>query len=102
MKDAQERVKRKRKPGFPIRKVFAMDLETISKLPEGKFTIGTREIKKAVEAGSVKRVIVASNCPDFLIKKFDEDIIIQRFEGDQKGLGTKVGKPFAIAMVGYE
>ena len=78
-----------------------MDLNIISKLPEGKFVIGAREIKKAVETGSVKKIIVASNCPDFLVKKFDEDIIIQRFEGDQKDMGTKIGKPFAIAMIGY-
>ena len=50
-----------------------MDLNIISKLPEGKFVIGAREIKKAVETGSVKKIIVASNCPDFLVKKFAID-----------------------------
>ena len=76
------------------------DLETIQKLPEGKFVIGVKEIKKAIGEGKIKKVVVASNCPDFLIEKLGK-IDMQRFEGDQKNMGTKLGKPFAIAMVGY-
>ncbi len=77
-----------------------MELEKIQKLPEGKFVIGAREIKKAIGEGKVKKVIVANNCPDFLLERLG-NIDMQRFEGDQKDMGTKLGKPFAIAMVGY-
>ncbi|MBI4162563.1 MAG: hypothetical protein HY513_02675 [Candidatus Aenigmarchaeota archaeon] len=75
-------------------------METIQKLPQGKFVIGAREIKKAIVEGTVKKVVVASNCPDFLVERLGK-IDMQRFEGDQKDMGTKLGKPFAIAMVGY-
>ncbi len=77
-----------------------MDLEKIQKLPEGKFVIGAREIKKAIGEGKVKKVVVASNCPEFLIERLG-NIAMQKFEGDQKDMGTKLGKPFAIAMIGY-
>ncbi|MBI3190218.1 ribosomal L7Ae/L30e/S12e/Gadd45 family protein [archaeon] len=79
-------------------------METISKLPDKKeFTIGTREIIKDIETGKVKKVVVASNCPDFLLAKISgKNIVIERFEEDEKQLGTRLGKPFPIAMVGYE
>ncbi|MEM7819290.1 MAG: ribosomal L7Ae/L30e/S12e/Gadd45 family protein [Candidatus Aenigmatarchaeota archaeon] len=66
--------------------------------------IGTREIIKGIKNGNIKRIIVANNCPDFLIEKLSnfKDVKIERFDGDQSQLGTKVGKPFPVAMVGYE
>ena len=76
-------------------------MEKIQKLPEGKFVIGAREIKKAISEGKVKKVVVANNCPDFLVERIGK-VGMQQFEGDQKDMGTKLGKPFAIAMVGYE
>lgn len=72
----------------------------ITKLPTGKFVIGTREIIKNINNGKVKKVIVARNYPESLIKKINADVEI--FDGDQKELGTKLGKPFPVAMVGYE
>ena len=79
-------------------------METITKLPEKKeFVIGTREIVKALESGKVKSVVVTSNCPDFLIAKVErKNIVVERFAEDEKQLGTRLGKPFPIAMVGYE
>ena len=77
------------------------NMETISKLPDRKGTIGTRQIAIAVKSGKIKRVIVANNCPDFLIEKV-KSAVLQRFDGDQKELGTKLGKPFPVAAVGYE
>jgi ribosomal protein L30E len=78
-------------------------METISKLPDKKeFVIGAREIAKAVDSGKVKTVVIASNCPDFLLAGLEgKNIAIERFEEDEKQLGTKLGKPFPIAMVGY-
>lgn len=66
--------------------------------------IGTREVIKAIKNGVVKKVLIASNCPEFIIKQFENmksGVVIEKFAGDQSQLGTKVGKPFPIAVVGY-
>ncbi len=75
-------------------------METISRLPESRGIIGARTIAKAVHDGKVRHVVVASNCPDFLIEKLGK-VRVEKFEGNQRELGTKLGKPFAVAMVGY-
>ncbi len=80
-------------------------METITKLPDGKhMTIGTREILKSAKAGRIKRIVIASNCPEFLISKLDDvsGVKVEKFFEDESQLGTKLGKPFPIAMVGYE
>jgi len=77
-------------------------METITKLPEKKGVIGTREIVKAINAGKVKHVIAAINCPSFVMEKVPKGVKIEIFEGGQKELGTKLGKPFHVAIVGYE
>ncbi len=61
--------------------------------------IGAKEINKAIKAGKVKKVVVAKNCPKALIEKLG-NIKVEVFEGDQSQLGTKLGKPFPVAMVG--
>lgn len=76
-------------------------MNTISKLPEKKGVIGPREIVKAINAGKVRHVIAASNCPSFIMEKVPKGVKIEMFEGDQKQLGTKLGKPFTVAIVGY-
>ncbi|MBI2579704.1 MAG: ribosomal L7Ae/L30e/S12e/Gadd45 family protein [Candidatus Aenigmarchaeota archaeon] len=83
-------------------------METIEKLPEGAPMIGTREIVKGINSGKIRKVVFASNCPDFLQKsvrdatKFNEGSVeIFGFSGDQAELGTKTGRPFPVAMVGY-
>lgn len=79
-------------------------MELIDKLPAKKGIIGEKEIVKSIKAGKVKRVIVAKNCPDFLIEKIRKEVgvEIQVFNGDRKELGTKLGKPFFVSVVGYE
>ncbi len=78
-------------------------MELVTKLPEKKGMIGTREIARAVKAGKVKRVIAAKNCPQQLLDKVKhESVATEIFDGDEKQLGTKLGKPFSVAMVGYE
>ena len=64
-------------------------------------TIGTREIAKGIKSGKVKKVVVARNCPQSIIKKLG-DVKMEVFEGDQIQLGTKLGKPFPVAMVGLK
>ena len=65
--------------------------------------IGAREIAKNIKESKIKKVLVASNCPEFLIKKIKQAVKteIEKFDGDEKKLGTKIGKPFPVAMVGY-
>lgn len=76
-------------------------MDTISTLPAKRAIIGTREIVKSINSGKVKSVIIASNCPERLIAKLAV-VDVKRFDGDEKQLGIKLGKPFPVAMVGYE
>ncbi len=65
------------------------------------YIIGPREIKKAIKSGSVTSVIAAKNCPKSLIESINkEGIEVKMFQGDQKDLGTHIGKPFPVAVVG--
>lgn len=77
-------------------------MESISALPKGKTTIGIREISKAIMAGKVKSVVVAKNCPKELLERLPQNTQVKIFNGNESELGTKVGKPFPVAMVGYE
>ena len=80
-------------------------MQTIVKLPEKNGTIGAREIIRSIRNGRIKHVVVADNCPEFLflmIKNLENQIKIEKFEGDESQMGTKLGKPFPVAMVGYE
>ena len=66
-----------------------------------EFVIGTREIIKNIKSGKVKSVIAASNCPDFIKEKVKKaGMQVQEFKGNQIQLGTKLGKPFPIAVAG--
>ena len=76
-------------------------MQETSKLPKGKFMIGTREISKAVRDNIIKQVFVAANCPEELLKKISGAEII-RFSGDQRELAARLGKPFPVAMAGLE
>ena len=69
-------------------------------LPKDKGIIGVREIVKDISDGKIKTVIIAKNCPEFLREKIKVEYDI--FDGDQQQLGTKLGKPFPVAMVGYQ
>ena len=73
---------------------------TVRELPKQGAVIGVREIVKAINSGKVKKVIVAKNCPEFL-KEQIKKTAIEIFDGDQQQLGTKLGKPFPVAMIGY-
>ena len=63
--------------------------------------IGAKEIGKAIKAGKVKKVVVAKNCPKSLVEKLG-NVKVEVFDGDQSQLGTKIGKPFPVAMVGLK
>lgn len=77
-------------------------MEEVSNLPAKDYIIGSRQIIEAIKNGKVNLVIAADNCPAKLIenaRKADK-IDIKIFEGDEQQLGTKLGKPFPIAMIG--
>ncbi|MBI5346982.1 MAG: ribosomal L7Ae/L30e/S12e/Gadd45 family protein [Candidatus Aenigmarchaeota archaeon] len=73
----------------------------IDKLPSGKPVIGFREVARGFKSGKIKQVVVAKNCPKKIISHFPEDMV-QVFDGDQKQLGTRLGKPFFVAVIGFE
>ncbi|MCX6815652.1 MAG: hypothetical protein NT120_02280 [Candidatus Aenigmarchaeota archaeon] len=75
-------------------------MEIVTKLPDQKHVLGTRQIVKGINEGKIKRVIAANNCPASLLAKI-KDVKVDRFDGDESQLATKLGKPFPIAMVGY-
>ncbi len=79
-------------------------MELVTKLPEKSGIIGAREIAKGIKSGKVKKIVIANNCPNFLVLRLKEfeDVAIEKFSGDESQLGTKLGKPFPVAMVGYE
>lgn len=71
------------------------------KTKEEKAVIGAREISKGIKSGAVKKVVVAKNCPKQLIEKLG-NVKVEVFSGDQVQLGTKLGKPFPVAMAGFK
>ncbi len=77
-------------------------MDVVSVLPARPGVIGTREVVKSINSGKVKSVVVASNCPEKLTAKLPAGVDVKRFDGDQHQLGIKLGKPFPVAMVGYE
>ncbi|HLC67253.1 MAG TPA: ribosomal L7Ae/L30e/S12e/Gadd45 family protein [archaeon] len=64
-------------------------------------TIGIREIIKGIKSGKIKKVVVAKNCPKSLVDRLG-NVNVEVFDGDQAQLGTKLGKPFPIAMAGFK
>ena len=71
-----------------------------AKSKDTKMIIGAKEISRGVKSCAIKKVIVAKNCPKSATAKLG-NVKIDVFEGDQTQLGTKLGKPFPVAMVGF-
>ena len=66
-----------------------------------EFVIGAREIKKGIKSGNVTSVIAAKNCPKNIVDEIKKQgVEVKHFSGDQKELGTHIGKPFPVALVG--
>lgn len=74
----------------------------ITKLPKGEYIIGPKEILKSINSKDIKEIIVANNCPEKLKEKIPKKIKTKTFSGNQQELGTKIGKPFPVAMVGFK
>lgn len=81
--------------------IIVVTKQTDKKSKEEKMLIGTKEISRGIKSGTVKKVVVAKNCPKKLLSKLG-NVKVETFSGDQVQLGTKLGKPFPVAMVGFK
>ncbi len=71
----------------------------------GQVVIGSRKTLKYVKLGKVKVVVRASNLPTHLREDLEyyarlSNIPIIIFPGTNTELGTVIGKPFSVAMLG--
>lgn len=71
----------------------------------GAVVIGSKRTLDMVKLGKVKYVVIASNVPEEIKQDIEyyaklSDVKIIRFPGTNRDLGTTIGKPFAIAVVG--
>lgn len=82
-------------------------LDTVIKfiVRTGEVVLGSKKTLKLVKLGKVKYVIMASNVPEEL--RYDIEYYsrlsnakIIRFPGTNKELGTVIGKPFGVAVMG--
>ena len=75
-----------------------------SALAAEKIIIGTRVVTKALKAGNVERVILASNAPENVRKDLEHYCklagkTVESFNGTGKQLGVFLGKPFSVAAL---
>lgn len=71
---------------------------------EKKIIIGSKQTIKNLKLKSIKKVFVASNCPENLKKDINyysklTGIKVENFDGTAKQLGIFCGKPFSIAVL---
>ncbi len=71
---------------------------------EKKIIIGSKQTIKNLKLKSIKKVVVASNCPENLKKDINyysklTGIKVENFDGTAKQLGIFCGKPFSIAVL---
>ncbi len=67
------------------------------------FVVGEKEVLRAAEERKIKKIIFASNCPEFIKAKFDRfDVEKEMFDGDEEDLGTYLGRAHPIAVVGVK
>jgi len=76
-------------------------------IKEKRIVIGSRSVVKRVKRGSLKSVVVSSNCPGPLRKDLDyyatnAFITVREFKGNSVQLGELCGKPFSILLVGIK
>ena len=80
-------------------------MEEIKKnLKEGKLILGTKRTIKAIRAGEVSKVFLASNCPDVIAEDIEHyckitQIPTEKSEVDCAELGSVCKKPFYVSVV---
>lgn len=92
-----------------MNKISSTTLDTVLKfiIRTGKVVIGARKTLKMVKLGKVKYVIMASNTPEEIKQDMEyharlSDVKIILFPGSNKDLGTTIGKPFNVAVIGIQ
>jgi len=86
-----------------------MALDTMLKfvVRTGKVVIGARKTIKMVKLGKVKYVVIATNTPEEVKQDIEyyaklSKVKLIRFPGSNKELGTTIGKPFGVAIMGIQ
>ena len=79
-------------------------VELLSYVRDNKVIFGTKVTEKSFKNGTAKKVFVASNCDDLVLKKMKHygkisgvDVVELNLDSDE--LSQKLGKPFLISMV---
>ena len=66
----------------------------------GNVFVGSKQACKAIEAGSAKLVILASNCPDDTVNTANNgNVPVYSFNGNNSVLGAACGKPFPVSAI---
>ncbi len=79
-----------------------MDVEKVIQriLKSGNYYMGSKRALKALKRGEAKAVIVASNCPEEVLKEIEKyDVPVLKFKGNNMELGAFCGKPFSVAVM---
>lgn len=78
------------------------DVELLIKrvLKSGNYYMGSKRSIKALKKGEAKAVIVASNCPEEILKEIEKyNVPVLRFKGNNMEFGAFCGKPFSVAVM---
>ena len=66
----------------------------------GKVSVGSKQSCKAINSGSAKLVILASNCPKETINMAENgENPVYSFDGNNSVLGAACGKPFPVSAI---
>ena len=66
----------------------------------GKVSVGSKQSCKAINSGSAKLIILASNCPEETISVAENGKTpVYSFNGNNSVLGAACGKPFPISAI---
>ena len=74
-------------------------------LKEGKLILGTKRTVKAIRAGGVSKIFLASNCPEVIAEDIEHycaitEIPVEKLTVDCDELGSMCKKPFYVSVVG--
>ena len=74
-------------------------------LKEGKLILGTKRTVKAIRAGGVSKIFLASNCPEVIAEDIEHycaitQVPVEKLTVDCDELGSLCKKPFYVSVVG--
>jgi len=66
----------------------------------GKVSVGSKQSCKAINSGSAKLIILASNCPEETLSVAENGKTpVYSFNGNNSVLGAACGKPFPVSAI---